>query len=357
MESFLKRSAPTMKSFVDMIIAPEARRRNAGVAVFLSLRKPNVDPQDFTIFVYRGINLVPAHAQHVGSKHGRLIFLPPDPSGDYSGAYTLIAGTRPSNRSSSGASFVGAGGQEIAFPFSHPAGVAARTCFILSPFHCFTYANVHDDLVFDFRLDPPAMRLIPAEPAEMGNYVPDSGGTLMWMIAPFRVSTSGLTWLSLPPSPQSATPTSLTPPMGHMSLPLQHSTAPPLASLLSTDLSPQNPLFTHTGAPLPHQPPMPPYGVVPNAVPDWYPQMPGQTVRQQELPFLVPLGADPSGWSQQRNPAPFLAGHYAELSHPDGTFDQHHHPHAHLHLSAPETGENAPNASQLDHLRPPHHSQ
>lgn len=126
-ESFLKRSAPPMKSFADNYVAGESRRRGSQVAVFLALRTPIIDPQDFTIFVYRGLHLVHSQAFPVGSKHGRLLFIPPDSSGGYNGSYTLIAGTRAVSRPGTPGNFVGAGGQELSFPFANPAGVAART--------------------------------------------------------------------------------------------------------------------------------------------------------------------------------------------------------------------------------------
>lgn len=192
----------------------------------------------------------------------------------------------------------------------------------------------------------------------MGSYAPDASGTLMWMIAPFRINPVGLTWLSLPSAQVPVAPT-------HPGL-LSHALIPPVATppaIASRFLPepPSLPPFLPLASAAPYSvPAMPPqFGALPVQMGDWYSQ--GMRGPDSGASIsAVPGGPEVAGWPLQRS-FPSAFGDAAALSTalplPDGQFGHvHGQPHllTHTHQVLSDLADSAPHLPDTHSNAHPH---
>lgn len=149
-----------MREFGNKELLEEARKRRAGIVVYVACRRSLHQPEDFTTFVYKAENLLKEDAVTMGTPLGRALFIPAE-RGDTTGVFTLVAAVR-------------AGPQDVMF--APNSGIAA---------------------VYDFRRDGDhLMKTIPIHPVLLA-----TEPTTVWLIGSFQVDQRSIGWL---PSPAAA---------------------------------------------------------------------------------------------------------------------------------------------------------
>lgn len=157
-----------MRQFGHKLLLDEARKRRAGVVVYVACRRgaQQQPSDDFTTFVYKQENLLQEDAVTIGTPLGRALFIPTDETGDSAGVYTLVAAVRM-------------GMQDLTF--APHSGIAA---------------------VYDFRrvssngpeaLNELSMKTIPINPVLLSH-----GATTVWLIGSINVDARSVSWLPSP---------------------------------------------------------------------------------------------------------------------------------------------------------------
>ena len=144
-----------MRDFGNRYLLEEARKRGAGIVVYVACRRSANQPEDFTTFVYKQENLLREDAVTMGTPLGRALFIPADERGDVLGVYTLVAAVRN-------------GLHEMAF--APNSGIAA---------------------IYDFRrAEEHLMKTIPIHPVFLAQEP-----TSVWLIGSFQVDPRSIMWI------------------------------------------------------------------------------------------------------------------------------------------------------------------
>jgi hypothetical protein len=147
-----------MRDFGNKDLLEEARKRRAGIVVYVACRRSLNQSEDFTTFVYKSENLLKEDAVTMGTPLGRALFIPADERGDSTGVFTLVAAVRT-------------GLQDMMF--APNSGIAA---------------------VYDFRREGDhMMKTIPIHPVLLA-----TEPTTVWLIGSFQVDARAVAWLPSP---------------------------------------------------------------------------------------------------------------------------------------------------------------
>lgn len=166
-----------MRQFGHKHLLEEARKRRAGVVVYVACRRSaqHQPSDDFTTFVYKQENLLKEDAVTIGTPLGRALFIPIDETtGDSVGVYTLVAAVRLGLHD---------------FTFAPNSGIAA----------VYDFRRVNStgpESINDF-----SMKTIPIH-AVLLSHEP----TTVWLIGSFNVDSRNVGWMPMPPPAYAPSP-------------------------------------------------------------------------------------------------------------------------------------------------------